>query len=174
MRKSGWAAAAGFGSLVLLLTACGGGSSSSSSTSGSTPTTSTQATAAGKPSSGVGLPQPGTTVLIVEKSKLGYVLALASGKVVYTYASDKQGSPSTCTGSCATQWPAVTGTPQASSADNLPGTLATVATASGAKQVTYNGMPLYTLKGEKAFSVAGNSSAWHVVKMSKSDIKAGA
>ena len=174
MRKSGWAAAAGLGSLALLLTACGGSSSSTASGSGSTPTTTAQATAAGTPSSNVDLPQPGTTILIVEKSKLGYVLALAkNGIVVYTYSGDKKGSPPTCTGSCASQWPAVTGMPQASSAVSLPGTLATIATASGAKQVTYNGMPLYTLKGSKPFSVAGNGGSWHVVKMSKSDIKAG-
>jgi predicted lipoprotein with Yx(FWY)xxD motif len=173
MRKSGWAAVAGLGSLALLLTACGGSSSTTTSGSGSTPTTSTQATA-GKPSSNPELPQPGTTILIVEKSKLGYVLALAkNGIVVYTYSGDKKGSPSTCTGSCATQWPAVTGMPQASSAVTLPGTLGTVATASGAKQVTYNGMPLYTFKGSKPFAVTGNGGSWHVVKMSKSDIKAG-
>jgi predicted lipoprotein with Yx(FWY)xxD motif len=172
MRKSGWAAAAGLGSLALLLTACGG-SSSSSTGSGSTPTTTAQATqAAGKPSSNVGLPSPGTTVLIIEKTKLGYVLAKANGDVIYTYANDKKGGVSTCTGSCAAAWPAVTGMPKAGPADNLPGTLGTVSTASGAKQITYNGSPLYTYKGAKAFSVAGNGmgGVWHVVMMSKSDI----
>ena len=31
-------------------------------------------------------------------------------------------------------------------ADSLPGTLATVTMANGAKAITYNGYPLYTLK----------------------------
>ena len=179
MRKSGWAAVAGLGSVALLLTACGGSSGSSSansgSTAGSTPTTTAQA--AGQPSSSsLDLPQPGSTVLIVEKSALGYVLAQADGQVVYTYGKDAKGGSPTCTGSCAAIWPPVTGTPVASQADTLPGALGTVSDANGAKQITYNGMPLYTFKGAKAFTTAGNGVAgeWHVIKLSASDITAGA
>ena len=110
MRKSGWAAAAGLGSLVLLLTACGG-SSGSSSTSSSTPTTTAQATA-GQPSSGaISNPPPGSVVLVVQKSAVGYVLAAADGQVVYTYAKDTKGGTPTCTGSCAAIWPPLTGNP---------------------------------------------------------------
>jgi predicted lipoprotein with Yx(FWY)xxD motif len=176
MRKSGWAAAAGLGSLVLLLTACGGSSSSSSTTgTGSTATATNQATAAGQPTSNVGLPSPGTTILIVQKSKLGYVLAEANGQVVYTYSGDKKGGNPTCTSSCAAAWPAVTGNPMASTADKLPGKLGTVSAANGAKQITYNGLPLYTYKGAKPLSVAGNGMGgmWHVIKVSKSAINAG-
>jgi predicted lipoprotein with Yx(FWY)xxD motif len=168
MRKSGWAAAAGLGSLALLLTACGGSSSSSTGNAGSTPTQTNQA--AGQPTSEVSLPAKGTQIMIVERSKLGFVLALANGKVVYTYAGDTKGSASKCTGSCADQWPAVTGNPQPSAAIKLPGMLGTVTAANGAKQITYNGMPLYILKGAKALSVAGNGSMWHVVNLPKSAI----
>jgi predicted lipoprotein with Yx(FWY)xxD motif len=168
MRKSGWAAAAGFGSLVMLLTACGG-SSSSSAASGSTPTT-TAAGAAAQPSSALGV-QPGTTVLIVQKSALGYVLARANGQVVYTYDKDSKGGSPTCTGSCASTWSAVLGKPAASPADTLPGTLGTVSTANGAKQITYNGQPLYSYKGAKVFATTGNGGQWHVIKLSSSDIK---
>src|ERR1700722_18744407 len=173
MRKTGWAAAAGLGSLVLLLTACGGSSGSSSSSAGSTPTTTAQA--AGQPSSALGLPQPGDIVLIVEKSAIGYVLAEANGKVVYTYGKDTKGGSPTCAGSCATIWPAVTGKPLASQADTLPGTLGTVSDANGAKQVTYNGMPLYTFKGAKPFITTGNGvgGQWHVIKLSASAINGG-
>jgi predicted lipoprotein with Yx(FWY)xxD motif len=170
MRKSGWAvAAAGFGSLVLLLTACGGSSSSSSSAAG---TSSPTSNAAGRPSAAAGLPSPGTTILIVQRSDLGWVLAEASGVVVYTYAGDtKDGSP-TCTGTCAALWPAVTGVPQAGPADTLPGTLGTVTMADGGKQITYDGYPLYTLKGAGALSTKGNGKdgKWHVIKLSASDV----
>jgi predicted lipoprotein with Yx(FWY)xxD motif len=170
MRKSGWAvAAAGISSLVLLLTACGGSSSPSSSAAGSSSST---PTAAGQPSGAVDLPSPGTTVLIVERSKLGWVLAEASGMVVYTYGGDtKNGSP-TCTGGCAAVWPAVTGIPMVSSADTLPGTLGTTTTADGAKQITYDGYPLYTLKGAEVLSTKGNGmeGKWHVIKLAASDI----
>jgi predicted lipoprotein with Yx(FWY)xxD motif len=170
MRKSGWAAAAGFGSLVMLLTACGG-SSSSSAVSGSTPTT-TAAGAAAQPSSALGV-TPGTTVLIVQKSALGFVLARTNGQVVYVYDKDSKGGSPTCTGSCASTWTPVLGKPAASPADTLPGTLGTVSTANGAKQITYNGLPLYSYKGAKVFATTGNGGDWHVIKLSSSDIKSG-
>ena len=176
MRKTGWAAAAGLGSLALLLTACGGSSGSSASSTGSTPTTSTTAQAAGQASSSaLGGIQPGDVVLIVQKSAIGYVLAAADGQVVYTYGKDSKGSAPTCTGSCATTWPPLTGKPLASEADKLPGTLGTVSDANGAKQVTYDGLPLYTFKGAKAFTTAGNGvgGEWHVIKLSASDIVSG-
>jgi len=171
MRKSGWAvAAAGLGSLVLLLTACGG-SSSSSAAGGSTST----AAPGARPSSELSSPAPGTLVLIVERSDLGWVLAEANGLVVYTYGGDIKGGSPTCTGSCSAIWPAVTGLPQAGPADTLPGTLGTVTMADGTKQITYNGYPLYTLKGAGALSTKGNGMGgkWHVIKLSKNDVTYG-
>src|SRR6516164_3968099 len=168
MRKSGWSVvAAGLGSLVLLLTACGGSSSSSpTGSSGSTPN------AGGQPTSAPALPSPGTTVLIVEHSKLGWVLAEASGFVVYTYGGDTRGGQPTCTGACAAIWPAVTGIPQVGPAASLPYTLGTVTMANGGKQITYNGYPLYTLKGAGPLSTKGEGidGKWHVIKLSKKNI----
>ena len=175
MRKTGWAAAAGLGSLALLLTACGGSSGSSASSSGSAPTTTTAAAAGQPTSSALSGIQPGDVVLIVQKSAIGYVLAAANGQVVYTYGKDSKGGAPTCTGSCATTWPPLTGKPLASEADKLPGTLGTVSDANGAKQVTYNGLPLYTFKGAKLFATTGNGvgGEWHVIKLSASDIVTG-
>jgi predicted lipoprotein with Yx(FWY)xxD motif len=176
MRKSGWAAAAGLGSVVLLLTACGG-SSGPSSTSSSTSTTTAQATATanGQPSSTVGLPAKGSVVLVVQKSAIGYVLAEASGQVVYVYDKDAKGGTPTCTGSCAATWTPLTGNPVASPAATGLGTLGTVSDANGAKQVTYNGKPLYIFKGAKPLSVKGNGvgGVWHVIKLSKSNVTGG-
>jgi predicted lipoprotein with Yx(FWY)xxD motif len=170
MRKSGWAvAAAGVSSLVLLLTACGGSSSSSSSSAAGSGSTST---AGAQPSGAASLPAKGTQVLIVQHSNLGWVLAEASGLVVYTYGGDtKNGSP-TCTGACAALWPAVTGVPLAGPADALPGPLGTVTMANGAKQITYDGLPLYTFKGAKPLSTKGNGvdGKWHVIKLPASAI----
>src|ERR1035441_4306523 len=69
----------------------------------------------------------------------------------------------------------VTGKPVPSPADTLPGTLGTVSDANGAKQITYNGLPLYTFKGAKILSTKANGTAgqWHVIKLSVSDIKTG-
>jgi predicted lipoprotein with Yx(FWY)xxD motif len=200
MRKSGWAAATGIGSLVLLLAACGG-SSGTTSAAGSAPASSgssgpaapassatAQSTAtknggsSAKPthsaaqpqasSGGVKFPPVGTTVMVVQHSSLGFVLAEANGSVVYTYARDsKNGSP-TCTGSCAAAWPPVTGTPKAGPADTFPGSFGVVKGAGGVQQITYNGYPLYTFKGARPLSAAGNGvgGVWHVVPLSASDI----
>jgi predicted lipoprotein with Yx(FWY)xxD motif len=215
MRKSGFAAAAGIGSLALLLAACGGSSSSSSvagaasgqpavssgsapagtssvsaaSTSsqspGSTTTAKAKAKAKATPHKSVG-PQPsgpsdersippiGTTVMIVQKSAIGFVLAEANHDVVYTYAKDKKGGTPTCTGACAKTWVPATGTPQAGPGDHFPGQFALVKnpSASGGEQITYDGMPLYTLAGAKPLLTTGNNQGgvWHVVKLSASDV----
>ena len=176
MRKSGWAAAAGLGSVALLLTACGGSSgSSSTSSSSSTPTTTAQANGGQPSSAALNLPPKGSVVLVVQKSALGYVLAAANGQVLYTYDKDTKGGTPTCTGSCAAIWPPLTGNPVAGSATTGLGTLGTVSDANGAKQVTYNGKPLYTYKGAKPLAVKGNGigGVWHVIMLSKSNITGG-
>ena len=173
MRKSGFAAAAGLGSLALLLTACGG---SSGSSSGSNPASTSTKPAAAPSSAALGGIQPGSTVLHVQKSAVGWVLALSNGQVVYAYDKDPKGGSPACTGSCAQVWLPVTGSPVVSPADTGLGTLGTVATANGAKQITYNGSPLYTYKGARALATKGNGigGVWHVVKMSESNIVGGA
>jgi predicted lipoprotein with Yx(FWY)xxD motif len=207
MRKSGWAAATGIGSLVLLLAACGGSPGSNSAagsasgaalasggSSGAVPSTapassataaatkSAGSTASAKPHKSVGplpsgndqsIPPRGTTVMIVQKSAVGYVLAEASHMVVYTYSKDKKGGKPTCTGTCAETWLPATGTPQASPAAVFPGQFGLVTGAGGVKQITYDGHPLYLLKGARALAVTGNGQGgvWHVVPLSASDIR---
>jgi predicted lipoprotein with Yx(FWY)xxD motif len=213
MRKSGWTAATGLGSLVLLLAACGGSSPGStsaagggasgqpSSSSGSAPapaassatsvatsstggaSSSSKAKAKATPHHSVG-PQPsgpadersippvGTTVIIVQKSAIGFVMAEANHAVLYTYDKDKKGGKPTCTGTCAATWLPATGMPQAGPADHFPGQFALVKRSDGTQQITYDGMPLYTLKGAKPLLTTGNGQGgvWHVVKLSASDI----
>jgi predicted lipoprotein with Yx(FWY)xxD motif len=110
--------------------------------------------------------------MIVQHSAIGFVMAEASGQVVYIYAKDKKGGVPTCTGSCAKAWPPATGMPQASPADHFPGAFAVIKNASGAEQITYKGMPLYTLAGAKPLTTAGNGvgGVWHVIPLSASDI----
>jgi predicted lipoprotein with Yx(FWY)xxD motif len=172
MRKSGWAAAAGLVSAALLLTACGGsGSTGASGTSSATAV----ATSAGSGSSAganptassvQSSPPPGALYFIVQKTAKGWVLAEASGKVVYTYAGDTAGKASTCTGACASAWPAVKGVPFVSVADKLPGKLGTID-----GQITYNGLPLYTFAGELPIVASHASSQWHLIQLSLSDVQ---
>jgi predicted lipoprotein with Yx(FWY)xxD motif len=126
-----------------------------------------------QPSSGqVSFPPVGTTVLIVQHSNLGWVMAKANGYVVYTYAKDKKGGAPTCTGSCASVWAPVTGVPKAGPADNFPGSFGVVTGAGGKKVITYNGSPLYTYVGAPVLSTKGNGigGVWHVIFLSESDI----
>ena len=120
----------------------------------------------------VSFPPVGTTIMVVQHSRLGFVLAEANGQVVYTYAKDAKGGSPTCTGSCASTWPPVTGVPKAGPADTFPGTFGVVKGAGGVEQITYNGYPLYLFKGAKPLSTAGNGigGVWHVVPLSASDI----
>ena len=201
MRKSGWAAATGIASLVLLLAACGGSSSpaaapgsgsapASSGSSGPPASTATAQATASKSgaspkahrsvapqasSGGVSFPPAGTTVMIVQHSAIGWVLAQANGQVVYTYAKDTKGGAPTCTGSCASTWPPVTGTPKAGPADTFPGTFGLVKGAGGVEQITYDGYPLYLFKGARPLTTTGNGigGVWHVVPLSASDISGG-
>ena len=119
------------------------------------------------------IPPIGTTVMIVQKSAIGYVLAEANHQVVYTYSKDKKGGKPTCTGTCAATWVPATGMPQASPAAVFPGQFSLVTGAGGVKQITYNGYPLYLLKGAKPLSTSGNGQGglWHVVPLSASNIR---
>jgi predicted lipoprotein with Yx(FWY)xxD motif len=153
------------------------GSSSATSTANAKATQSSSAsrqTAEAQPSSnaGVTFPPIGTTVLIVQHSNLGWVMAKADGLVVYTYDKDKKGGAPTCTGSCASVWAPVTGMPKAGPADNFPGSFGVVTGAGGTKVITYNGYPLYTYVGAPILSTKGNGieGVWHVIKLSGSDI----
>ena len=206
MRKSGWAAATGLGSLVLLLAACGGSSGSNTAagsgsgapvaSSGSGPaatSAASSATAAATATKTAGssssakahhsvaplpssadqsIPPVGTTVMIVQKSAIGYVLAEANHQVVYTYSKDKKGGPATCLGACAAVWPPATGTPQAGPASHFSGSFGLTTGAGGVKQITYDGYPLYLLKGAKPLATTGNGQGgvWHVVPLSASNI----
>jgi len=108
--------------------------------------------------------------MIVQKSNLGYVLAEANGQVVYTYAHDTKGGTPTCTGSCSDVWVPVTGVPKAALGENFPGAFGLVARSDGTKQMTYDGYPLYTLKGAFPLTTHPKPGLWSVVPLSASDL----
>ena len=157
-----------------------GSSSTSSSPTSTASAKATHSTSAAEKSAeaqpsgntGVSFPPVGTTVLIVQHSKIGWVMAKADGYVVYTYAKDSKGGAPTCTGSCASVWAPVTGMPKAGPADTFPGSFGVVTGAGGQKVITYNGYPLYTYVGAPVLSTKGNGigGVWHVIMLSQSDI----
>jgi predicted lipoprotein with Yx(FWY)xxD motif len=171
MRKSGWAAAAGLVAAGLLLTACSGSSSSTTTASGgSTPSTGAASTSTPNPhaSSSMSSPPAGAIFIGVTRSTKGWSMAEGSGSIVYTYAGDTAGKAATCTGACAAQWPPVMGVEQNSIADHtLPGTFGQIG-----GQMTYNGLPLYTYKGEAAYSNHAGGE-WKSISLPSSLVIAG-
>lgn len=84
-------------------------------------------------------------------ASVGTYLIGYNGMTLYTYSPDTAGV-STCTGSCAVNWPPYTVTSTANLVAESPvsGTIATLTRADGSTQVTYNGHPLYFYVGDKA------------------------
>ncbi|WP_449372765.1 COG4315 family predicted lipoprotein [Arthrobacter psychrolactophilus] len=83
-------------------------------------------------------------------TKLGTIVVDGAGMTVYFYDHDKPNeSASACTGSCIVLWPAVTTTAATPSLAGVTGTIGTITGTDGAKQLTLNGLPLYTFAGDK-------------------------
>ncbi len=123
----------------------------------------------GQPDNGTQQQPAASPVLsVATNATLGSILTATNGMTVYTYSKDSAGV-STCTSTCAANWPPYTvssGTNVAAVA-GLSGTLSTIARADGSMQVTYNGMPLYFyVKDTKAGDVNGQAvgGVWYVVK----------
>jgi predicted lipoprotein with Yx(FWY)xxD motif len=98
------------------------------------------------------------------------MLADASGRAVYIL-TDAKGNVTECTGDCAKSFTPVTGTGVAKAGDstikaNLAGT---TTNASGGKQATYNGKPLYYYTGDtnpgdtKGNNVKAGTATAHLV-----------
>lgn len=136
--------------IVLTGAACG---SSSKKTAGPTTSTSAAPPSTGAQSSlgaelaKVGAAAPSSFTVSLAKGAQGIFLVGPSGHALYFRTSD-QGTTSSCTGSCATHWPALaaSGSPTAGPAVNK----AELGTANGQSpnQVTYYGHLLYYYAGD--------------------------
>ncbi len=104
---------------------------------------------------------------VANNAKLGKILVASNGVTLYLFKSDSPNT-STCYTGCVEIWtPLVlaSGTPTA--ATELKGTLGVTTRKDGARQVTYNGMPLYTFTGDgKPGDVNGDGfgGLWSAVK----------
>jgi predicted lipoprotein with Yx(FWY)xxD motif len=133
MRKA-LAGAALLAALTIVAAGCGGGNNGSSGTAATAAPATTAAQGASR------------TTVAVANSKLGSILVDGEGRTLYAFTNDK-GDQSACSGQCATNWPALTGTATAGTGvqDSL---LSTSMQASGESQVTYHGRPLYHFAGD--------------------------
>ncbi len=79
----------------------------------------------------------------------GTIVVDGHGTAVYEYDKDTKGAASSsCTGQCAANWPAVSGT--AASFSGITGKVASITGVDGKPQLTLNGWPLYYFVGDKA------------------------
>lgn len=109
----------------------------------------------------------GTTVLVHQDAKLGAILTDSQGHTLYLFTKDTTKEQSSCTGGCATAWPAFTATGALTLPAGVPGTLTTFKRADDGKmQVAYNGIPLYYYAADtKAGDTNGQEvgDVWYVV-----------
>ena len=96
------------------------------------------------------------------------VLTTAQGFTLYSFAPDTA-TKSNCNGTCAQNWPPVTGPVTAAA---VTGTFGTITRSDGSVQATFDGHPLYTFVGDTApgqakgngLNVAGG--LWHEITTS--------
>ena len=159
---------AGVALTLLALAGCSGGSGGTGGAyGGSSPST----------GSGTSASTSAGDTLKTASSPLGDIVVDGKGMTVYYYGKDTMGETSSaCTGACAGQWPAVTatGTPTVT---GITGTVATISGANGTKQVTIDGLPIYTYAGDsKAGDVNGQliGKVWWAVSPDGSKITSAA
>jgi predicted lipoprotein with Yx(FWY)xxD motif len=98
----------------------------------------------------------GSNSITAKTTSKGTVLVNSGGFTLYWFANDTA-TKSTCSGSCAVQWPPLLGTAAAGAGTSLPHGFGTIKRANGQTQATYDGHPLYTFAGDKgAGQVIGN------------------
>jgi predicted lipoprotein with Yx(FWY)xxD motif len=99
-------------------------------------------------------------------SSLGTIVVDGKGMTVYVFDKDTAGNgKSVCEGDCLVAWPAVVGGAD-TKATGVTGTIGSITRTDGTKQVTLNGWPLYTYKGDAAkgnVNGQGVSGIWWVV-----------
>jgi Uncharacterized protein conserved in bacteria len=123
--------------------------------------------AANTPSPGGGGSADAGGSLSTTSTSVGDIIVDGTGMTVYVYDQDTANSgKSACTGSCATQWPAVKTTKATPTVAGITGTVGTIDAVGGGKQVTINGLPLYTYAGDASagdLTGQGFGGIWWVV-----------
>ena len=99
--------------------------------------------------------------------KLGQIIVDGKGMTAYVWDKDTANSGvSACTGTCATLWSAITTASATPTVTGITGTVAEITGVSGGKQITINGLPIYTFtKDTKPGDTNGQLvlNIWHVL-----------
>lgn len=112
-------------------------------------------------------PLPAAAVLATADSDLGEIVVDAEGRTVYVFDRDTAGSgTSRCMDSCLANWPAVTADDDAPEVEGVSGEVGTIERDDGTRQLTLDGLPLYTYAADSdAGDVTGQGvqGVWWVV-----------
>ncbi|WP_120519542.1 COG4315 family predicted lipoprotein [Arthrobacter celericrescens] len=156
--------------LALFLAACGG--SPGTSPTGTSPTSAGAAPSSSAPASSAPAAGPD---LKTASSSAGDIVVGANGMSVYLFTKDvKDSGKSACEGACTALWPAVTTGSDTPAVEGVGGTIGTIPTADGKKQVTINGLPVYFYAQDTtAGDVKGQgfNDLWYLVSPSGDMIK---
>lgn len=149
--------------LAALLSGCAGTSGTGTSpTAATTPPGSAGATSAPASASAAAAPD-----LKVAESSAGRIVVDGKGMSVYYYTKDvKDSGTSACTGGCLDAWPPVLAAADTPTVEGVTGTVGTIATPDGRKQLTVNGMPVYYYAKDRAAGDIlgqGVGSVWYLV-----------
>lgn len=129
------------------------------SSTASTPATTPSASASKAPAAS---PDAATA-----STKLGQIIVDGKGMTAYVWDKDTANSGvSACTGPCAALWPAITTTSATPTVTGITGTVATITGVNGGKQISINGLPIYTFsKDAKPGDTNGQGvlNIWHVL-----------
>ena len=173
----------GTGLTILALTAALAGSAGGSGTTpaASTPaaTTAAPATTSADPTATSSASTAAAGVdLMIGSSSLGDIVVDSKGMSLYYFTKDvKDSGTSACTGGCLTAWPPLLTTADEPKVEGVTGTVGTITTPEGAKQVTLNGMPLYYFqKDTKAGDIFGQgvNDVWYLADPAGEMIKTAA
>jgi len=164
--------------LAALLSGCGGTSGTATSpTTAAAPTSAAGSSSTSGPAS-TSAPAAAAADLKVADSKAGQIVVDGKGMSVYYYTKDvKDSGTSTCTGGCLDAWPPVLATADTPTVDGVTGTVGTIATPDGKKQLTVNGMPVYLYAKDLAagdITGQGVGGVWYLVAPSGEMITAAA
>jgi predicted lipoprotein with Yx(FWY)xxD motif len=106
-----------------------------------------------------------TATVRVAQSRFGRILVDSRGRTLYLFTYDRHGR-SRCYSACARVWPPATASGRPVAGPGLGAKLTTVRRRDAARQLVYNGHPLYTLIADRRpgqINGQGYSGSWFVL-----------
>jgi predicted lipoprotein with Yx(FWY)xxD motif len=159
-----WLPLAALAALLLVMAACArnSGTNATSSESAESEAAASQSEAEASPSEAAGE----SYEITVSDTSAGQTLASNGGMTLYTFDNDSNGQ-SACSGGCVENWPPFTleDGEEATAGEGVTGEIGSITREDGAKQVTYDGSPLYYYAGDQAAGDAngdGVGGVWHI------------